>query len=72
MSLVQQQPTINGNNPGEESRKVCAQEVGWMFAKQYYNMMNSDPSRLYKFYGKKSTFIQGTEGEVVRQANGQQ
>ncbi|KAJ1667311.1 hypothetical protein IW140_001954 [Coemansia sp. RSA 1813] len=67
-----QQPTINGTAPGEETRKVCAQEVGWMFAKQYYNMMNSDPSRLYKFYGKKSTFIQGTEGEVVRQANGQQ
>ncbi|KAJ1797391.1 hypothetical protein LPJ59_003170 [Coemansia sp. RSA 2399] len=67
-----QQPTINGTAPGDESRKVCTQEVGWMFAKQYYNMMNSDPSRLYMFYGKKSTFIQGTEGVVVKQASGQQ
>ncbi|KAJ2245854.1 hypothetical protein GGI13_005672 [Coemansia sp. RSA 455] len=34
--------------------------------------MNSDPKLLHMFYGRKSTCIHGTEGEVVKQTNGQQ
>ncbi|KAJ2726559.1 hypothetical protein GGI07_000501 [Coemansia sp. Benny D115] len=66
----QQQPTTNGTSP--EPRKVPTQEVGWIFASEYYTIMNSDPSRLHYFYGKKSTSIHGNEGDVVKQANGQQ
>ncbi|KAJ1900184.1 hypothetical protein LPJ66_001642 [Kickxella alabastrina] len=69
----QQQPTVNGTAPASsEGRKVATQEVGWMFANEYYTIMNREPQRLHCFYAKKSTAIHGTDGEVVKQANGQQ
>ncbi|KAJ1762055.1 hypothetical protein LPJ58_000818 [Coemansia sp. RSA 1591] len=43
-----------------------------MFACEYYSFMNSDPKKLQYFYGKKSTCVHGTEGNIVTQANGQQ
>ncbi|KAJ1643888.1 hypothetical protein J3B02_001180 [Coemansia erecta] len=75
MSAVQkQQTTANGtsSDTSPETRKVATQEVGWLFAKEYYKFMNSDPERLYHFYGKKSISIHGDEGQSVFQANGQQ
>ncbi|KAJ1844533.1 hypothetical protein LPJ57_009472, partial [Coemansia sp. RSA 486] len=75
MSAVQkQQTTSNGTAPATspEARKVATQEVGWLFAKEYYKFMNSDPERLHQFYGKKSISIHGEEGQSVFQANGQQ
>ncbi|KAJ2707750.1 hypothetical protein FB645_000523 [Coemansia sp. IMI 203386] len=75
MSAVQkQQTTSNGtaSATSPEARKVATQEVGWLFAKEYYKFMNSDPERLHQFYGKKSISIHGEEGQSVFQANGQQ
>ncbi|KAJ1832638.1 hypothetical protein IWW55_002951 [Coemansia sp. RSA 2706] len=65
-----QQSTANGT--AGEAQKVSAQEIGWMFAHEYYSFMNSDPKKLQYFYGKKSTCVHGTEGKIVTQANGQQ
>ncbi|PIA18157.1 hypothetical protein COEREDRAFT_85612 [Coemansia reversa NRRL 1564] len=70
-----QQPTLNGAAAaasGTEATKTSVQEIGWMFAREYYTIMHDDPKKLQYFYGKKSTFVHGTEGEVVKQANGQQ
>ncbi|KAJ2829013.1 hypothetical protein IWW50_001085 [Coemansia erecta] len=65
-----QQNTANGT--AAEAQTVSAQEIGWMFAREYYSFMNSDPKKLQYFYGKKSTCVHGTEGKIVTQANGQQ
>ncbi|KAJ2796872.1 hypothetical protein H4R20_005388 [Coemansia guatemalensis] len=72
-----QQPTANGNGnvaaaSGTGAPRTSVQEIGWMFAREYYTIMHDDPKKLQYFYGKKSTFVHGTEGEVVKQANGQQ
>ncbi|KAI8325278.1 hypothetical protein GQ54DRAFT_254919 [Martensiomyces pterosporus] len=72
MSTAQQQPTANGAAASAEAQKIGSQEVGWMFAQEYYTIMNKDPSQMHCFYAKKSTCIHGTEGDVVKQANGQQ
>ncbi|KAJ2080384.1 hypothetical protein H4R24_003125 [Coemansia sp. RSA 988] len=69
-----QHPTVNGNVAavsGTGARMTNVQEIGWMFAREYYTIMHDDPKKLQFFYGKKSTFVHGTEGEVVKQANGQ-
>ncbi|KAJ2059217.1 hypothetical protein GGI17_004526 [Coemansia sp. S146] len=67
-----QQAISNDGAVGAEARMVVIQEIGWMFAQEYYTIMNSDPKLLHMFYGRKSTCIHGTEGEVVKQTNGQQ
>ncbi|KAJ2875834.1 hypothetical protein H4R27_006390, partial [Coemansia aciculifera] len=67
-----QQAIPNDGAVGAEARMVVIQEIGWMFAQEYYTIMNSDPKLLHMFYGRKSTCIHGTEGEVVKQTNGQQ
>ncbi|KAJ2840200.1 hypothetical protein FBU31_000559, partial [Coemansia sp. 'formosensis'] len=67
-----QQAISNDGAAAAESRMVVIQEIGWMFAQEYYTIMNSDPKLLHMFYGRKSTCIHGTEGEVVKQTNGQQ
>ncbi|KAJ2681761.1 hypothetical protein IWW39_006243 [Coemansia spiralis] len=71
MSFSQQAIPSDGA-AGTETRMVVIQEIGWMFAQEYYTIMNSDPKILHMFYGRKSTCIHGTEGEVVKQTNGQQ
>ncbi|KAJ2491664.1 hypothetical protein IWW37_002114 [Coemansia sp. RSA 2050] len=71
MSFSQQAIPSDGA-VGAEAHMVVVQEIGWMFAQEYYTIMNSDPKLLHMFYGRKSTCIHGTEGEVVKQTNGQQ
>ncbi|KAJ1741940.1 hypothetical protein LPJ68_002370 [Coemansia sp. RSA 1086] len=69
--MSSQQNIVNGTT-ANEAQKVSAQEIGWMFAHDYYSYMNSEPKKLQYLYGKKSTCVHGTEGKIVTQANGQQ
>ncbi|KAJ2851261.1 hypothetical protein IWW36_001282 [Coemansia brasiliensis] len=69
-----QQNIVNGTTApaANEAQKISAQEIGWLFAHDYYSYMNSEPKKLQYLYGKKSTCVHGTEGKIVTQANGQQ
>ncbi|QSL64541.1 hypothetical protein MERGE_001842 [Pneumocystis wakefieldiae] len=52
--------------------KLSLDEVGWFFVQEYYTFLNKEPRRLHCFYNKKSTFVHGNEGEVVKPCSGQQ
>ncbi|KAG9004328.1 hypothetical protein FRB94_006789 [Tulasnella sp. JGI-2019a] len=52
-------------------RQVNPSEVGWQFVLQYYTLVNKQPNRIYCFYTKNSTFINGTEGEDAEACYGQ-
>ncbi|KTW27620.1 hypothetical protein T552_02062 [Pneumocystis carinii B80] len=52
--------------------KLSLDEVGWFFVQEYYTFLNKEPRRLHCFYTKKSTFVHGNEGEVVKPCSGQQ
>ncbi|KAJ2747048.1 hypothetical protein GGI20_000852 [Coemansia sp. BCRC 34301] len=71
MSFSQQAGPTDGAGSAE-TRMVVVQEIGWLFAEEYYTVMNGEPERLHMFYGRKSTCIHGTEGQTVDQINGQQ
>ncbi|KAG0016929.1 hypothetical protein BGZ81_010984 [Podila clonocystis] len=57
--------------PTNDDAKV-AQEVGMMFAHEYYTFLNKEPSRLHCFYNKNSTLSHGLQGENVDVTHGQQ
>ncbi|KAF9323438.1 hypothetical protein BG006_001442 [Podila minutissima] len=42
---------------------VDAQEIGAMFANEYYTFLNKEPARLHCFYSKDSTLSHGFQGE---------
>ncbi|KAF9217372.1 hypothetical protein BGZ59_004682 [Podila verticillata] len=53
-------PTTSTNDDAK-----VAQEVGMMFAHEYYTFLNKEPSRLHCFYNKNSTLSHGLQGESV-------
>ncbi|KAH0612914.1 uncharacterized protein H6S33_009294 [Morchella sextelata] len=52
------------------TESVPKDEVGWYFVEQYYTTLNKTPERLHLFYNKKSSFVWGTEGELLQLATG--
>lgn len=52
--------------------KLSLDEIGWFFVQEYYTFLNREPERLHCFYTKKSTFVHGDEGEIVKSCSGQQ
>ncbi|KAG0339153.1 hypothetical protein BG000_002740 [Podila horticola] len=50
-------------SPNDDAK--VAQEVGMMFAHEYYTFLNKEPSRLHCFYNKNSTLSHGLQGENV-------
>ncbi|EMR08494.1 hypothetical protein PNEG_03320 [Pneumocystis murina B123] len=52
--------------------KLSLDEIGWFFVQEYYTFLNKEPRRLHCFYTKKSTFVHGNEGEIVKPCSGQQ
>ncbi|KAG0092567.1 hypothetical protein BGZ92_009362 [Podila epicladia] len=60
-------PTTSTNDDAK-----VAQEVGMMFAHEYYTFLNKEPSRLHCFYNKNSTLSHGLQGENVDVTHGQQ
>ncbi|KAJ2965885.1 hypothetical protein NUW58_g10801 [Xylaria curta] len=38
-------------------------EVAWFFVEQYYTTLSKNPEKLHLFYGKRSQFVYGQEGQ---------
>ena len=55
-----------------DSSNRTAQEVGWVFVRDYYKFLNEQPESLCHFYDKQSSLIRGLEGEEVKICQGQQ
>ncbi|KAJ1933045.1 hypothetical protein FBU59_006167, partial [Linderina macrospora] len=70
--MTSTQPTVNGTANDSDGQTIGAYEVGWMFAQEYYTILNKDPSMLHCFYNAKSMLIHGEEGKMLKQANGLQ
>ncbi|KAF9923687.1 hypothetical protein FBU30_006242 [Linnemannia zychae] len=58
-------------SPTGTSAKI-ADEVGVVFAHEYYTFLNKEPSRLHCFYNKDSTMSHGYQGEQIEVYEGQQ
>ncbi|KAG9067666.1 hypothetical protein KI688_011253 [Linnemannia hyalina] len=61
-----QSPNVNSTDP------KIADEVGVVFAHEFYTFLNKDPTRLHCFYNKHSTMSHGYQGEQIQVFNGQQ
>lgn len=55
-----------------EQAPVDAQEIGAIFANEYYTFLSKEPARLHCFYSKDSTLSHGFQGEVTEVCVGQQ
>ncbi|KAF8949867.1 hypothetical protein BGZ52_004530 [Haplosporangium bisporale] len=55
-----------------EQAPVDAQEIGAMFANEYYTFLSKEPARLHCFYSKNSTLSHGFQGEATEVCVGQQ
>ena len=65
-------PAANAPATSTNDDAKVAQEVGMMFAHEYYTFLNKEPSRLHCFYNKNSTLSHGLQGESVDVTHGQQ
>lgn len=65
-------PAANTPTTSPNDDAKVAQEVGMMFAHEYYTFLNKEPSRLHCFYNKNSTLSHGLQGENVDVTHGQQ
>ncbi|KAF8941240.1 hypothetical protein BGZ47_007451 [Haplosporangium gracile] len=61
-----QSPNVNSTDP------KIANEIGVVFAHEFYTFLNKDPTRLHCFYNKDSTMSHGYQGEQIKVFNGQQ
>ncbi|CAI2178412.1 4340_t:CDS:2 [Funneliformis geosporum] len=59
-------------NESSDRPSSSAQEVGWIFVREYYKHLNENPESLCLFYNKESKLIRGLEGEEVKICQGQQ
>lgn len=66
-------PTTNSTELKHEiNDKITSQDVGLIFAREYYTFLNKKPSRLHAFYGADSLLVRGDEGESVPIFKGQE
>ncbi|KAG0271610.1 hypothetical protein BGZ95_000565 [Linnemannia exigua] len=63
-------PTVNSNSINTDPK--VANEVGIVFAHEFYTFLNKDPARLHCFYNKNSTMSHGYQGEDIQFFSGQQ
>ncbi|KAI0166617.1 hypothetical protein GGR57DRAFT_496878 [Xylariaceae sp. FL1272] len=47
-------------------------EVAWYFVEQYYTTLSKNPEKLHLFYGKRSQFVYGQEGQSANVSVGRQ
>ncbi|KAF2962803.1 hypothetical protein GQX73_g10768 [Xylaria multiplex] len=47
-------------------------EVAWFFVEQYYTTLSKTPEKLHLFYGKRSQFVYGQEGQSANVSVGRQ
>lgn len=50
---------------------VTPENVGYLFVKQYYTTLHSNPGYLHRFYKKQSVYTHGEERENVPHVTGQ-
>lgn len=68
----QQIDTQNSTSANSIDNEVATgAEIGLMFVKQYYALMNFSPKYLHCFYKKSSTMIHGSENQDVKPQVGQ-
>ncbi|KAF9119581.1 hypothetical protein BGX30_003758 [Mortierella sp. GBA39] len=66
-------PTTSAQSPNVISTDPkIADEVGVVFAHEFYTFLNKDPTRLHCFYNKHSTMSHGYQGEQIQVFSGQQ
>lgn len=56
----------------DNADKIICQDIGLIFAREYYTFLNKKPSRLHAFYGADSLFVRGDEGETSPIFKGQE
>ncbi|CAG8718919.1 14198_t:CDS:2, partial [Funneliformis mosseae] len=64
--------TMTTINESSDRPSASAQQVGWIFVREYYKHLNENPESLCLFYNKESRLIRGLEGEEVKICQGQQ
>jgi hypothetical protein len=75
MMTVEQIPSpvsTSESNFKNDNDKMTCQDVGLIFAREYYTFLNKKPSRLHGFYGADSLFTRGDEAELVPIIQGQE
>lgn len=66
-------PTASAQSPNANNTfPEIANEVGVVFAHEFYTFLNKEPSRLHCFYNKNSTMSHGYQGEQIQVFSGQQ
>lgn len=69
---VDQNHSLNDAQLKNENGKITSQDVGLIFAREYYTFLNKRPNRLHAFYGLDSLLVRGDEGETVSMVKGQE
>lgn len=65
-------PAATHNEPSNSpSGQISAENVGYLFVKQYYTTLHQNPSNLHRFYKKPSVFTHGEEGVPSQHVSGQ-
>ncbi|KAG0291305.1 hypothetical protein BGZ96_005298 [Linnemannia gamsii] len=66
-------PTASTQSPNANNTiPEIANEVGVVFAHEFYTFLNKEPSRLHCFYNRNSTMSHGYQGEQIQVFSGQQ
>ncbi|KAJ3572743.1 hypothetical protein NPX13_g4945 [Xylaria arbuscula] len=62
-------PPASDSSP---SANLGKDEVAWFFVEQYYTTLSKTPEKLHLFYGKRSQFVYGQEGQSANVSVGRQ
>ncbi|KAI1326089.1 hypothetical protein F5Y16DRAFT_249551 [Xylariaceae sp. FL0255] len=56
----------------QANSEIGKDEVAWFFVEQYYTTLSKTPEKLHLFYGKRSQFVYGQEGQSANVDVGRQ
>ncbi|KAI8370718.1 uncharacterized protein BYT42DRAFT_100147 [Radiomyces spectabilis] len=71
MTAAERDPAQQPANDAVKPTASREEDVGLIFVREYYTFLNKKPHRLHAFYGKNSSFVRGSEGEVTETYVGQ-
>ncbi|KAI0512577.1 hypothetical protein F5B22DRAFT_297324 [Xylaria bambusicola] len=64
--------TAPASTTSDSSANLGKDEVAWFFVEQYYTTLSKTPEKLHLFYGKRSQFVYGQEGQTANVSVGRQ
>ncbi|KAI0430469.1 hypothetical protein F5Y09DRAFT_228127 [Xylaria sp. FL1042] len=64
--------TAPATTPDQANSNLGKDEVAWFFVEQYYTTLSKTPEKLHLFYGKRSQFVYGQEGQTANVSVGRQ